>query len=65
MAILSIIPGNPLVRTFLMQNFNFGIAKMSQIPENPLFPNPLLQKTSVFKMEDYSKRTLLLLDNCY
>ena len=47
MTILSAIPGNPLLWTFLMQNFNLGIAKMSVILENPLFPNPLLPKTSV------------------
>ena len=47
MAILSIIPGNPLLWAFLMENFNLGTAKMSVIPENPLFPNPVLPKTSV------------------
>ena len=47
MAILSVIPENPLLWAFLMQNFNLGIAKMSVIPENPLFPNPVLPKTSV------------------
>ena len=47
MAILFVISGNPLLWAFLMQNFNLGIAKMSVIPENPLFPNPLLPKTSV------------------
>ena len=31
-----------------MENFNFGIAKMSLIPENPLFPNAVLPKTSVY-----------------
>ena len=51
MAILSIIPGNPLLWTFLMKNFNLGIAKMSVIPENPLFPNPVLPKTSVTDSE--------------
>ena len=30
-----------------MQNFNLGIAKMSVIPENLLFPHPVLPKTSV------------------
>ena len=47
MAILSIITGNPLLWTFLMQHFNLGIVKMSLIVENPLFPNPVLPKTSV------------------
>ena len=47
MAILSVTPENPLLWTFLMENFNLGIAKMSVIPENPLFPNPVLPKTSV------------------
>ena len=37
MAIVSAIPGNPVLWTFLMQNFNLGIAKMSVIPQNPLF----------------------------
>ena len=47
LAILSAIPGNPLLWTFLMYNFNLGIAKMSVTSENPLFPNPVLPKTSV------------------
>ena len=47
MAILSVTPENPLLWAFLMENFNLGIAKMSVIPENPLFPNPVLPKTSV------------------
>ena len=47
MTILCVTPGNPLLWTFLMENFNLGIAKMSVIPENPLFPNPVLPKTSV------------------
>ena len=47
MAILSVIPENPLLWAFLMQNFTLGIAKISSIPENPLFPNPVLPKTSV------------------
>ena len=47
MAILSVIPGNPLLWAFLMQNFNLGIAKMFVALENPLFPNPVLPKTSV------------------
>ena len=47
MTILSVIPGNPFLWAFLMENFNLGIAKMSVIPENPLFPNPVLPKTSV------------------
>ena len=45
--ILSVIPGNPLIWAFLMENFNLEIVKMSVISENPLFPNPLLPKTSV------------------
>ena len=32
---------------FLMGNFNLGIAEMSIIPKNPVFPNPVLPKTSV------------------
>ena len=36
-----------VVWTFLLQNINLGIAKMSVIPENPLFPNPVIPKTSV------------------
>ena len=47
MAILSVTPENPLLWAFLMENFNLGIAKMSVIPENPLFPNPVLPKNSV------------------
>ena len=47
MAILSVIPGNPLLWAFLMENFNLGIAKMFVTSENPLFPNPLPPKTSV------------------
>ena len=31
-----------------MQNLNLGMDKMTVIPENPVFPNPLLPKTSVF-----------------
>ena len=34
MAILSVIPGNPLLWTFLMQNFNLEIAKISVISES-------------------------------
>ena len=44
-AILSVIPRNPLLWAFLMENLNLG---RSVIPENPLFPNPLLSKTSAF-----------------
>ena len=51
MAILSVTPENPLLWTFLMQNFNLGIAKMSVIPENPVFPNPVLPKTSVLNID--------------
>ena len=47
MAVLSVTPGNPLLWTFLMQNFTLGIDKMSVISENPLFPNPVLPKISV------------------
>ena len=32
---------------FFNAKFQFGVAEMSVIPENPLFPNPLLPKTSV------------------
>ena len=31
-----------------MEIFNLGIAKTSVTPENPLFPNPVLPKTSVY-----------------
>ena len=34
LAILSVVPGNPLLWTFLMQNFNLGIVKISVIPES-------------------------------
>ena len=47
MAVLSVTPGNLLLWTLLMQNFNSGISKISVTPENPLFPNPVLPKTSV------------------
>ena len=47
MAILSVISGNPLLWAFLMQNLNLEIAKMFVISENPLYPNPVLPKTSV------------------
>ena len=47
MAILSVISGNLLLWTFLMENFNLGIAKTSVIPENMILPNPVLSKTSV------------------
>ena len=30
-------------------NFNLGITKRSVIPENPVFPNPVLPKTYVVK----------------
>ena len=49
MAILSLIPGNLLLWTFLMQNFNLGMAKISVNSKNPLFLNPLLPKTSVLQ----------------
>ena len=49
MAILSVTPENPLLWSFLMGNFNLGIAKMSAIPKNPIFPNPVLPKTSVLR----------------
>ena len=48
MAILSVTPENTLLCTFLMQNFNLGIVKMSVISENPVFPNLVLPKTSVY-----------------
>ena len=48
MAILSVTPENPLLWTFLMENFNLGIVKISVIPENQVFPNPVLPKTSVY-----------------
>ena len=47
MTILYVTPENPLLWAFLMENFYLGIAKMSVTPENPLFPNPVLPKTSV------------------
>ena len=46
MAIESVIPGNPLLWVLLMQSFKMGISRMSVIPENLLFPNPSLQKTT-------------------
>ena len=49
MAILSTIPEiflNYITLGFLMQNFNLGIAKMSVISKDPLFPN-LFPKASV------------------
>ena len=48
MNILSVIPGNPLLWTFLMQNLNLGIAKISVISKNPEFLKPVRPKTSVF-----------------
>ena len=47
-AILSVTPEYPLLWPYLMQNLNLGIAKMSIISQNQLFPNQLLPKTSVF-----------------
>ena len=46
MVILSVTPKNPLLWTFRMENFHLGIAKISIIPENPVFPNPAPPKTS-------------------
>ena len=40
MAKIYIISENPLLWAFLMQNVNLGIAKMSVIHENMVFPNP-------------------------
>ena len=51
MAILFDTPENPLLWAFLIEIFNLGIAKMSVTPENPLFPNPVLPKTSVLLLE--------------
>ena len=49
MAIFPVISGNPVLWTFLMETFNLGIAKMSIIPENSVFPNPVLPKVPVFQ----------------
>ena len=59
MASLSLTPDNLLLWTFLMKNSNLGIAEMSVIPENPLFPNLLLPKTSLL----FSKLTFQM--TCY
>ena len=59
MAILSVIPGNPLLWAFLMEIFNLGIVKTSVTPENPLFPNPVLPKTSVFSLTLHSVDPLI------
>ena len=50
MTVLCVIPGNPLLWTFLMQNRNLGIAKISLIPENQLFQIQVLPKTSVLRL---------------
>ena len=50
-AIASVIPGNPLHWAFLKQNLNLGMVKMSVIPKNPLFLNPVLLKTSVLLLK--------------
>ena len=52
MAVLSVIPGNPFLRTFLMEIFNLGILKMSVIPQNQYiwiryFRKPLYSITKV------------------
>ena len=54
MAILSVTPENPLLWTFLMENFNLGNGKISVTSENPLFPNPVLPKISVFSLTQKS-----------
>ena len=50
-----------------MQNLNLGIAKMSVIPENPLFPNPVLPKTSVygFKKQVFGRIFFVDMNFCY
>ena len=58
MANLSATPENPLLWAFLMENFNLGMAKMSVIPENPLFPNPVLPKTTVQQMTQFGLHRL-------
>ena len=55
MAILSVTPESPLLWAFLKENFNLGIAKMFLISENPLFLNPLLPKTSVNFLTNFSE----------
>ena len=47
MAVLSIIPGNPLLWAFYCEISVWGLPKCPLFPENPLFPNPVLPKTSV------------------
>ena len=58
MAILSVIPGNPLLWTFLMENFKLGIVKMTVTSENPLFLNTVLPKTSVQSSPDLTNSVL-------
>ena len=41
MAILSVIPGNPLLWAILMENFNLGIAKCPLLPKIRYFRKPL------------------------
>ena len=65
MANLSVIPGNPLLWAFLMENFNLGIAKMSVTTENPLFPNRVLPKTSVVKNPNWLQKVALISGGIY
>ena len=47
MTISSVIHGNPVLWTFLIENFNLGIAEISVISKNSFFPNPVLPRNSV------------------
>ena len=45
--VMSVISRNPFLWTFLMENLNLGIEKIFVIPENQVFLNPELPRTSV------------------
>ena len=62
MPILSLTPENLLLWTFLLQNFNLGIAKIYVILKNPVFPDPILPKTSVFNIR---YRSLTAITPCF
>ena len=42
-----------------MENLNLGIAKMSVIPEYPLFPNPVIPKTTIQRFSGVPKTSVL------
>ena len=48
-----LLPKNLLLWALLMQNFKLGMAKMSVTPENRVFLNPALPKTSVFLLSHH------------